>query len=66
MKTLFLLPFCLAIIAYHVAPIRSSDPWAAMGVTCDLETKFVTIIDEKRCTKSRKYLNLFEEISCRI
>ena len=62
MKTSFLLPFCLAIIAYHVAPVCAGDPWATMGVTCDLETTLVQIRNKEGCSKSRKYLSiLFED-----
>ena len=57
MKSMLCLPVFIVIAMYSMAIATSQDPWATMGVTCDLETTFVTIRDQKGCSKSRKYSN---------
>lgn len=56
MKSIMYLSILFAVVAYFMALSNAQDPWAAMGVTCDLETTMVTIKGDNGCSKNRKYM----------
>eukprot|EP00112_Aurelia_sp_Birch-Aquarium-sp1_P003115 Seg1348.8 transcript_id=Seg1348.8/GoldUCD/mRNA.D3Y31 product=Mucin-2 protein_id=Seg1348.8/GoldUCD/D3Y31 len=52
MKKLCYTSILVAIIAYMITSSNAADPWANMGVTCELETIPVTVRNEMGCSKS--------------